>query len=300
VLTFDLYRFRFRFRAIDPVWFPPGQAANIIRGAFGTIGRQVVSPEIYSVLFGRRAAEPAGKLLTDSPRPFVLRCTHLDGSIAEPGDVFFFDTHIFELRRPVLGCFQNVFERFAEEGIGPGRGRAELSAVQQLDLADNPCSGSGPSSIPLQADAVCVPSVTLRFVTPTELKAGGRVMDQPEFAVLFGRLAERIQALDSLYGNSAATAELPPLHAGAGNIRLTRCDLTWEYSSRKSTRTGRVHPLGGFSGEADYQGELSAFLPWLRAMRWAGVGRQTVWGKGEVHVLESVAETPLLTRATPR
>jgi CRISPR/Cas system endoribonuclease Cas6 (RAMP superfamily) len=48
-----------------------------------------------------------------------------------------------------------------------------------------------------------------------------------------------------------------------------------------------VHSLGGFTGEAEYEGELAEFLPWLRAARWVGVGRQTVWGKGEVRVESS-------------
>jgi hypothetical protein len=30
----------------------------------------------------------------------------------------------------------------------------------------------------------------------------------------------------------------------------------------------------------EYEGELTPFLPFLRAGEWAGVGRQTVWGKG--------------------
>ena len=73
----------------------------------------------------------------------------------------------------------------------------------------------------------------------------------------------------------------------ASQVRLTRCDLNWEYAARKSTRTKRTHPLGGFTGEVEYQGDLAEFLPWLHAGRWVGVGRQTVWGKGELHVLEA-------------
>jgi hypothetical protein len=46
-----------------------------------------------------------------------------------------------------------------------------------------------------------------------------------------------------------------------------------------------VHPLGGFTGSAEYEGDLAEFLPWLRAARWVGVGRQTVWGKGDVRVV---------------
>jgi CRISPR/Cas system endoribonuclease Cas6 (RAMP superfamily) len=33
-----------------------------------------------------------------------------------------------------------------------------------------------------------------------------------------------------------------------------------------------------------YAGELTEFLPWLRAGEYSGVGRQTSWGKGEIRV----------------
>jgi hypothetical protein len=55
-------------------------------------------------------------------------------------------------------------------------------------------------------------------------------------------------------------------------------------SLRRSSRTGQVHSLGGVVGEAEYQGELGEFLPYLEAGKWTGVGRHTVWGQGEVAV----------------
>ncbi|MGB9604778.1 MAG: hypothetical protein ACPL88_02710, partial [Bryobacteraceae bacterium] len=39
--TFSLYAFRFRFRAEDPLRFPPGMAGNVVRGAFGIIFRRL-------------------------------------------------------------------------------------------------------------------------------------------------------------------------------------------------------------------------------------------------------------------
>jgi hypothetical protein len=71
----------------------------------------------------------------------------------------------------------------------------------------------------------------------------------------------------------------------AAAVRMSRCDLQWEKRERKSGRTGQVHPLGGFTGEAEYEGELGEFVPWIKAGRWVGVGRQTVWGKGDVRVV---------------
>jgi CRISPR/Cas system endoribonuclease Cas6 (RAMP superfamily) len=68
----------------------------------------------------------------------------------------------------------------------------------------------------------------------------------------------------------------------AACVEMPRCELRWEHVARRSSRTGQSHPLGGFLGEAEYAGDLAEFLPYLIAAKWIGVGRQTVWGKGEI------------------
>jgi len=67
-------------------------------------------------------------------------------------------------------------------------------------------------------------------------------------------------------------------------VRLAGSRLRWTETTRRSGKTGERHPFGGFTGEADYEGELAEFLPFLKAAQWTGVGRQTVWGKGEMEV----------------
>jgi hypothetical protein len=37
-------------------------------------------------------------------------------------------------------------------------------------------------------------------------------------------------------------------------------------------------------GEAEYEGDLTEFVPYLRAAHWTGVGRQTAWGKGALAI----------------
>jgi hypothetical protein len=282
VTTFEFYRFRFHFRARDPVHFPEGKSANVVRGAFGAVLRETASPAAYARLFEPGAAlgsAPSG--LADWPRPFVLRAVHLDGLTIAPGGWFFVDVHVFDLREPALEHFRAAFARLGENGVGPGRGRAELDAVEQLDLADGGQTVTdmpgAPSVIGLDADPAPVERVCVRFATPTELKAAGGIAERPEFPVLFGRLRDRISTL----------RDFRAMGERAAGVRLQRADLKWERVERKSGRTGQVHSLGGFTGEAEYEGHLAEFLPWLRAARWVGVGRQTVWGKGEVRVVSA-------------
>jgi hypothetical protein len=291
VTTFEFYRFRFHFRALDQVHFPPGKSANVVRGAFGTVLRDAVPASVYSRLFEPGASlgvAPSG--LADWPRPFVLRVAHLDGLTVAAGESFFLDAHVFDLHQPSLVHFRAALSRLAEKGLGPGRGRAELERTEQLDLEGAAVAvweTPGDASVALlDAMPEAVGSVTVSFQTPTELKADGGVAARPEFSILFGRLRDRISTLRSLYGAGPLEIDFKGMGERAARIELRRSEVVWEQVKRKSGRTGQVHPIGGFTGEAEYAGDLAEFLPWLRAARWVGVGRQTVWGKGDVRVRE--------------
>ena len=67
-------------------------------------------------------------------------------------------------------------------------------------------------------------------------------------------------------------------------MRTVSCDLQYHEVSRRSSRTGAVHGIGGFTGTMEYEGEVAEFLPYLRAAWWTGAGRHTVWGNGVIEV----------------
>ncbi len=261
----------------------------MIRGACGVFLRKLAPPHIYSRIFepGRSLGHsPSG--LADLPRPFVFRITHLDGTAVAPGDCFHLDLHSFELREPVVPYFEAALARWAETGMGPGSGRARLERVESLDL-EGQVNAAGLCSISLEPSGPSIDRVLLRFVTATEFKTDGRVSENPNFGVLFARLRDRICTLRSLYGPGPVELDFRGMGERASAIRLVRSDVTWTRQSRTSSRTGQTHPLGGFTGEAEYEGFLREFMPWLHAARWVGVGRQTVWGKGEIHVVGETA-----------
>ncbi|MEO8593116.1 MAG: CRISPR system precrRNA processing endoribonuclease RAMP protein Cas6 [Candidatus Solibacter sp.] len=290
VTTFEFYRFRFHFRALDQVHFPQGKSANVVRGAFGNVLHDAVPPEVYTRLFepGRAlGAAPSG--LADWPRPFVLRVAHLDALTVREDETFYLDAHVFDLHQPTLVHFRAALSRLAEKGLGPGRGRAELERTEQLDVVGNAQAvwetSAPPSVASLDPESGPVETVTVHFQTPTELKSAGGLAERPEFPIIFGRLRDRISTLRALYGQGPLEIDFKGLGERAARIELRRSNIVWEQVKRKSGRTGQVHPIGGFTGEAEYAGDLAEFLPWLRAARWVGVGRQTVWGKGDVRVL---------------
>jgi len=285
---FEFFRFRLHFRAVDAVDFPAGKSGNVIRGALGRILRDTASPAAYARLFepgSQLGKSPSG--LGDWPRPFILRAGELDGRTVPEGGRFSFDVHIFDLRPAVLAYFYEAFAAFGSQGIGPAHGRATPERTERLDLEDNigPVAGAVPLAVDLAPHPCPVKQVQVRFLSPTELKSGGTIAPRPEFAILFARLRDRISTLRALYGEGPLEIDFRGMGQRAAAVRMSRCDVQWEKVERKSGRTGQVHPLGGFTGSAEYQGDLGEFVPWLHAARWVGVGRQTVWGKGDIRVL---------------
>jgi len=301
VNTFEFARCRFHFRAVDAVHFPQGKSSNTLRGAFGMLLRESAPADVYARLF--EPGVPVGRSpggLADWPRPYLFRAAHLDGLTVSASGRFYFDVHLFDLRESVLESIRTAFEGWAETGVGPRRGRVRLERAEQLGLDDR--STSEFCRLDFEAAPEPVEHVCLRFLTPTELKAGGVVAERPEFAALFGRLRDRISTLRALYGPGPLEIDFRGMGERAAAIRISHCDLERQSVARKSGRTGQVHPLGGFTGTADYAGDLREFLPWLRAARWVGVGRHTAWGNGDVRVViprEASEPDPRASRGGP-
>jgi hypothetical protein len=308
-LHFELLAFRLEFTARDSIYFPPGKSGNIVRGAFGTMFRQLVCIDechqarncekratcAYARIFEPVAPADGPSGLHDWPRPFVFRAAHLDGATIEPGKSFYFDVHLFDLKDPQIVYFVLSFAQVAKEGIGPRRGRATLVRAHQLDangrVAAQIYNGQSFTANdllpPICLDLAAQPEeevskLQVRFLTPTELKHGQLLATRPEFPVVFGRIRDRLSTLRALYGPGALPLDFKALGDRAAEVKMTRTNLHFSDAERRSARTGERHPLGGFVGEVEYQGALGEFMPYLRAAKWVGVGRQTVWGKGVI------------------
>ena len=120
--------------------------------------------------------------------------------------------------------------------------------------------------------------VRVRFLTPTELKGA----QTPDFGTLFARLRDRISTLRALYQDGAIAIDFKAMGERAAAVKTTRCEIEHVAAERRSRRSGQTHSLGGFIGVVEYEGSLGEFLPYLEIGRYTGVGRQTVWGKGEI------------------
>jgi CRISPR-associated endoribonuclease Cas6 len=259
-LSLELVALRLRFAARDSLHFPPGESANVLRGRLGKALMEASAADYARLFAPRREHGPSG--LHDPPRPFVLRVAHLEGAHVPAGGSFEIGVNLFDTRVAATDSMSAAVRAAVRGDL------IEARVARPLRLS------LGPYARPVQG-------IRVRFVTPTELK-NAPLTSGPEFGALFARIRDRVSALRSLYGAGPLPIDFRSMGRRAGTVRMTRSNLRSVEAQRLSRNTGLRHPLGGFIGVAEYKGELAEFVPYLEAARWTGVGRQTVWGKGEI------------------
>jgi hypothetical protein len=244
---------RHRFRALDELRFPP-HAGNALRGALGyLLETHVFRPPAQPGL-------PSG--LQTPPPPFLVRAAHLDGCTVPAGQEWELRLHLFSGERDIDPALQTLCGA-----------RVESVASETED-----------GVVDLLSPEMGVSRVRVVFETATELKGHEDSSLPPPFHILLKRARDRVSILRTLYGGGPIAADFRGLGQRAEAVSLAAGAVTEVALARRSTRTGDIHSLGGFRGEAVYEGDLAEFVPWLRAAEAAGVGRHTVWGNGALRL----------------
>jgi CRISPR-associated endoribonuclease Cas6 len=94
------------------------------------------------------------------------------------------------------------------------------------------------------------------------------------------RLRDRINALSYFYCGKGLDIDFKDFGAQAEKIKSVSDSTGWVESSRYSRRREVTHDLSGFVGEANFEGELGMFLPYLKLGEYLHVGKNAVFGNG--------------------
>jgi hypothetical protein len=271
-----------------------------------------------------RDEHPRGR---DIPRPFVLATAWVavpsDGPTQDqehrghrlgPGQRFHVRLTLFG--RAIAYLPYIALSMPTIEAIGLGRplaanqGRRVRFRVERIDVVDpfgeeaqplyqrgqtavaSPMLTVAHERIAARADHLCSARLTLRFLTPTRLVAGGQLVRCPDLSVLTSRLAERLDALEREYG---AVGDQPApidtrerarmLADQASRITLVRDETRWVEVSSHSARQKRSTPIGGLVGVATYEGDFA--LPLRELLVWGEVlhvGKNAVKGDGRYQI----------------
>jgi hypothetical protein len=317
---FSLQRFRFRFEAKTPLHMPAHNKGNVIRGGFGSTFRRIVchancrDPETcelrsvcpYTAVFQPFVPEDSQKISRnrDIPRPFVIKPPLETKETYLPGERLSFDVVLIGKIRDYLAYFIVTFKELSHAGLGRDRAPLDLVAVESLGLdGDTASVYSGESNLvqpprdSLSWESIIhsnghkdgsesVRRVTLRFLTPTMLKADGFLVRKPSFAAILKRLRDRINALSYFYCGTGLELDFKAFGQQAERVTTVADSTRWVESSRYSRRRDVTHDLSGFVGEVSFEGELAPFIPYLTLGEYVHVGKNAVFGNGWYEIIE--------------
>ena len=270
----------------------------------------------YGYIFESSPPADAEVLRTysDVPLPFVIEPPLDRRTRYPPGEVLAFGLVLVGRAINYLPYFIVVFQELGKVGLGRGRGRytlREVAAVQPLDGAEETiylaanemvCDRDlsvGWKEIEAQASNVKRETssvkretssiqLTVNFLTPTRIKHQGRYVERPEFHVLVRAILRRVSSLSYFHCGERWETDYRGIIEAAKGVELAEARTGWVDWERYSRRQGRRMNLGGFVGQATYEGGAStglstgmdSFLPLLVLGELVHVGKGTVFGNG--------------------
>lgn len=121
------------------------------------------------------------------------------------------------------------------------------------------------------------------------MRSDGEVVRRPQFHHLFKRVRDRINALNTFFGDGPLEADFRELGQRSEEVVTVSSQIQWIERFRSSSRTKQRHELSGFVGEATYEGKITEFLSWLVLGELVHVGKHTAWGNGQYCVKSDLA-----------
>ncbi len=292
--------------ALDLVSLPQ-HPSSTLRGAFGSALKDLVCvhrerPECvgcphgpscsFPPLFSPHAdpGQPGTRGFEELPRPFVLRLApegHSDSISIPAGSHFTWQCVLVGSAIQRLPLVVLAFRQMGEAGLGRGRGRFQVRGVRTaLDPVGPAVFSAADGTLHPEAVKLYDPQqascqrLTLRFVTPTQIRQGGRDVAVPEFRAIWHAVQLRLSTLRLAHGAGRPAVDFRGLLDQAERVRLTGWKTQGRHWERFSQRQGRRIPMAGFCGVAHYEGDLGPFLPALRLAEWTGIGNNATFGQG--------------------
>ena len=300
--------FRFDLIVTEEIILPPYKGFAF-RGVFGTVLRELacVLPEeectscpfrqtcIYAYLFETSPLEGVEgfRRFSNFPRPYIIHPPMGDKRHFRRYDRMQFDFLLIGRASDCLPQVIATFDLIGQHGIRDGQGRFMIEKVTAIaeNRAEQIIWQGGTTletTLPLHT-LQCAKQpkktsdqVLLQFYTPLLIEERGKITyETPRFSLLIEHLGRRIMLLQALHGNGGLSKEqLDDLITLAEKVTISQSTMQWKQMERISNRQQARIKTGGLLGQVCYQGDLTPFMPLLRAGEIVHVGKSTTFGFG--------------------
>lgn len=308
-----LARYRFHLVATTPLNLPewPGSA---LRGAFGhalrklaCMTRQKECPGCplhgtcpYPAIFAPPPVAHRLQNFTQPPAPYVIEPAGWGARHLAAGESHHFDMVLVGRALRELPLVALAWRHALQNGIGPGDGRAEISAIGWIDLdgiehiIHTPESGlfrEHPTPAPQPPAAG--DQVTLDLLSPLRLQENGRALPPNRLTaeVLLMASVRRASLMAEFYGAGAPAWDFSALKRAAAAVDSEK-QIKWQEWTRRSSRQQKLMQLGGVVGRWTLRGNLSPFLPALHLGQWLHIGKESVFGLGRYVLQHNPPHSP--------
>ncbi len=226
----------------------------------------------------------------DVPRPVAIR-----PPLTPPAREMSFGLSLYGRGQQHTAMVLSAVHAMQAVGMGRGRERFTLERIDALDplsyqskpvldgqgkqIGDLPRMPS-PEAYARLAQALAADRLTVQFLTPTRIVEGGKLCHEPHFKPWVQRLLERTRLISELYTDNPVWVPFKDLLADAAQVTISHRDTRWIEMWSGSRRDGEIRPTSGFTGQVQYNGDVSRLLPWLILGQALQVGKNTVKGCG--------------------
>ena len=308
-----LARYRFHLLATTPLNLPewPGSA---LRGAFGHALRKLACMTRqkecagcplhrtcpYPAIFAPPPVAHPLQNFSQPPAPYVIEPAGWGARRLTAGERHHFDMVLVGRALRELPLVALAWRHALRNGIGPGDGRAEISAIGWLapggaeQVVHTPESGSfrEHEALAPQPPAATGP-MTLDLLSPLRLQENGRALPPNRLSAeaLLMASVRRASLMAEFHGPGAPGWDFSALKTAAAAVDSEK-HLEWQDWTRRSSRQQKTMQLGGVVGCWTLRGDLAPFLPALHLGQWLHVGKETAFGLGRYTLRHNPAHSP--------
>ncbi|MGC9046101.1 MAG: CRISPR system precrRNA processing endoribonuclease RAMP protein Cas6 [Thermodesulfovibrio sp.] len=274
----------------------PDFKGSAFRGGFGNILRQITcvlkrqqcidcpikTKCIYAYVFETVSDTTANFLNMHKyekvPHPFVFEPPLNKKKLYQPAEEFKFKIILIGKAIEYLPYFVVTIKELGKVGIGKAKGKFIIS-----NISSSNSETISLNSVNLEQNFT---KLSLNILTPIRIKYNRSLVNQLDFHVLIRSILRRISLLYYFHcKKELLQVDVNSLIEKAEKVKILDDNTRWydweRYSSRQDTRM----KLGGVVGEITYEGDITPFIPFLKACEILHVGKGTSFGLGKYEIV---------------
>jgi CRISPR-associated endoribonuclease Cas6 len=302
-------KYTFTLEAVELLYLPYYKGSTF-RGGFGNVFKKIACPLrfseckdcilrencVYVYIFETIPNEKAQILNMNKyekiPHPFIIEPPENTENLIPVGQTITFNLILIGRAIDYIPYFIYVFEELGKIGIGKGRGKYKLQKVQvnEQTIYKKGILKKIPSQV-LELPVKFKPSdkkdiLKIKIYTPVRIKYQRKFCSELDFHILIRNLLRRLTLLSFFHCSENSDIQYKEMIFHAENVRTLSSNLSWYDWERYSTRQETRMKLGGVIGEITYEGDITPFMPYLRAGEIFHIGKGTSFGLGKYQIIK--------------